>query len=450
MATDMDIEMDIDVGLTEADFQIPEVDILPDAQSTSAKPILNSLNDKDDPSALEPAPNKVHLRGLDNLTTKDVRGFATEHYGANAPEHVEWIDDTSANLIYENSDIAQEALKALFAIEIADISQLPLLQTVQARPLSSNPHANLEVRRAVIGDRKQAGARERSRFYLFNPEYDRAERRRRGGNGGRKYRDRDDGGYRSARYDEREQRDRMKADEDSGFDPSLYDDDEVALARRAGGRGRLDSSSDSDSRRTRGRGFAGKELFPERGGDAISGRLRDRSASPIRDDNVDRDEQTRKIMEKRRNEAASANRLKAQMIKAQLKGGEGPKELFPQKANVSSRRFGALDAADETADLFAHKMAVPLTDGSGDERPQRLLPSVSNLSATTKNWDNDTGFTIRGASKAPSGTGFSIKGAAQVKELFPAHFGENSGKELFAGKLEGRGRRRQKAEDLFY
>jgi hypothetical protein len=46
--------------------------------------------------------------------------------------------------------------------------------------------------------------------------------------------------------------------------------------------------------------------------------------------------------------------------------------------------------------------------------------------------------------------GLSIKGTGgNVKELFPDKFG-NAGKELFGDKLDGRGRRRQKAEDLFY
>lgn len=56
----------------------------------------------------------------------------------------------------------------------------------------------------------------------------------------------------------------------------------------------------------------------------------------------------------------------------------------------------------------------------------------------------------------------SIKGTAKsVRELFPDKFnsnggnnrnngaGGNAGKELFADRLEGRGRRRQKAGDLF-
>ncbi len=44
----------------------------------------------------------------------------------------------------------------------------------------------------------------------------------------------------------------------------------------------------------------------------------------------------------------------------------------------------------------------------------------------------------------------AIKGTGPtVKELFPEKFG-NGSKELFAEKLDGRGRRRQRAEDLFH
>lgn len=54
------------------------------------------------------------------------------------------------------------------------------------------------------------------------------------------------------------------------------------------------------------------------------------------------------------------------------------------------------------------------------------------------------------ASKRAPDQGIAIKGTGTtVKELFPEKFG-NAGKELFAEKIEGRGRRRQKAEDSFY
>lgn len=62
-----------------------------------------------------------------------------------------------------------------------------------------------------------------------------------------------------------------------------------------------------------------------------------------------------------------------------------------------------------------------------------------------------SGFSIRGmASQRSNDQGIAIKGTGPtVKELFPEKFG-NANKELFAEKLEGRGRRRQKAEDSFY
>lgn len=302
---------------------------------------------------------------------------------------------------------------------------------------------------AVVGDRKQPRAAERSRFYLLHPEYDPAERRKREGpRGGNRYRDRDDGGYRSRRYDDREQRKRQLDDEDAGFTANLYDDDEAALnARRR--KDRHDSTSPGsfdgrDGRRVRFRGAAGKELFPERG-DKGSGRLRNRSASPIRDRTGDQEADD--VRSLRRDMAASANRQKAQMIKAQLRETTASKELFPNKS-TNHRRSSAFDTAGATAELFARQMPVPFMDGSGDRRPSAGLPLAARISSKS---DLGSGrLNIRGAAKTSATHDFAIKGAAAdggVRELFPS--GGNTGKELFSGRLEGRGLRRQKAEDLF-
>lgn len=349
-------------------------------------------------------------------------------------------------MVYADADTARDALIAFASMEVADVTQLSAQQMLPAKPFPAHPDTNLQVRIAVASDRKQAGARDRSRFYLLNPEYDRAENRKRGGyRGGRtSYRDRDDGGYRSQRYDDREQR---KREMESDFDATLYDDDEVAIANRATRRHvRQDSSSGADSGdrgQRRVRAHRDRELFPERGYRS-SGRLRDRSASPSRETDLYRDA-TRM---RRQDAVAAENRSKAQAIKARLRDAQVTKELFPEKASVSHHRSGAFDAADETADLFANRMPVPFTDGSSDVRPRGSLASR----ITRNESENDIGFSIRGAAKAfPANTQtFSIKGAARVKELFPSTFGENAGKELFSETLEGRGRRRQKAEDLFY
>lgn len=62
--------------------------------------------------------------------------------------------------------------------------------------------------------------------------------------------------------------------------------------------------------------------------------------------------------------------------------------------------------------------------------------------------DPNNGINIRGiAEKRGANQGFSIKGAS-VKELFPEKFNSNAGKELFSEKPEGRGRRRQRADDF--
>lgn len=348
--------------------------------------------------------------------------------------------------MYETPELASEALASFAAVKIADVSQLPLLQTIPAKPFPLHPQTNLEVRLAVAGDRKQPGAAERSRFYLLHPEYDPAERRKR--EGPRRYRDRDDGGYRSRRYDEREQRKRQLGDENAGFTANLYDDDEAALnARRKKDCHDSTSSGSFDGRESRSvqpRGTAGKELFPERE-DRGSGRLRDRSASPIRDSLGDREmDDTRG---RRRDMAASANRQKAQMIKAQLRETTVAKELFPNKS-TNHGRSGAFDAADATADLFARQMPVPFVDGSSDCRPAAGLPLAARISSKS---DVGSGrLNIRGAARSTPTLDFAIKGAATqggVKELFPST--SNAGKELFAGRLEGRGLRRQKAEDLF-
>jgi hypothetical protein len=277
---------------------------------------------------------------------------------------------------------------------------------------------------------------------LFNPEYDPTERRKR--QGGSRYRDRDDGGYRSRRYDDREHRKRQDGDRDAGFDESLYDDDEVALERRAARRNsRRDSaSSGSDtgrrSHRVRPRGGAGKELFPDRG-DKGGGRLRDRSASPLRGDvEPEGHARSRSDGRRRRDSAALENRRSAQVIKARIQEAVSSKELFPHKTGVNHRRSDAFDAADATADLFAKQMPVPFMDGSSDERPIATRKSEAGR------------LNIRGVAKASAVHDFAIKGMApgsSVKELFPAH--TNVGKELFSDRLEGRGQRRQKAEDLF-
>lgn len=150
------------------------------------------------------------------------------------------------------------------------------------------------------------------------------------------------------------------------------------------------------------------------------------------------------------------------MIKARLKeASRESREIFSNKSLINHRRSEAVDATDTAADLLAAKIPIPFVDGSSDVSPRkrdlmsRITKAKSEDHAFLGNANDQNSFSIRGIAKQQQSAGISIKGVASlpeptVEELFPHKVGLNAGKELFAEKLEGRGRRRQRAEDMFY
>jgi Nuclear cap-binding protein subunit 3 len=439
-------------------------------------------------------PHKVHIRGVDNLSTTDIQAFASEHFSISEPIRIEWIDDTSANIVYDTPATALQALNSFSFVANEGPSSLSTLQLRSAKRLSSHPDSQLSIRLAVFADKKQPGARERSRYYLFNPDQDPGERRRRDNGSGRRGRlgGEDDGVYSRRRYDDKEQRRRVVGDEEGTFDSSLYDDDSATVAARDGRRlnRRRDSfssrSSNDDRRRPRADRrvvrFSNrpKELFPERV--SRGSRLRDRSASPARDPDGDEamDDicDTAAIRRKHRQRSPppsygsrdSSQDLRAkngakELFPAKLNGSNSDagsstskKELFPGKLKGTSlhRRSAAFDAADETADLFAGRMTVPFVDGSGDDRPRShsladrisrnpLVPQTRNrpledrislptaaVSTSTIIDDDDEAFSVS--------SGFSIRGVASKAKGLNQGFsirGAASAKELFPEKFGG-------------
>ncbi|KAB8342771.1 hypothetical protein FH972_022369 [Carpinus fangiana] len=98
-------------------------------------------------------PGKVHLRGLDNLVTDDVEDFAAEHDPSLALTDIEWLDDTSANLVYPSVIHATKALDYFTesSLEIEDPFELR-----QAQPLTFHPGVVLNVRLARDTDVKRS------------------------------------------------------------------------------------------------------------------------------------------------------------------------------------------------------------------------------------------------------------------------------------------------------
>lgn len=345
-------------------------------------------------------PTKVHIRGVDALHTDDIRAYVKNHYGP--VDKVEWIDDTSANLVFASESSARDALVALSAIPIADPTALGIGETLAARPVGDN--TSLHVRFALQSDKKQSGAAQRSRYYLLHPEHDPEERRRRQQEGRSRYRERD-GDYRRGSG-----RGRRDSDDAVPFDASMYDDAPASARRR--------NRSESESHpRSYARENRGKELFAGR----ESGR--NRSASPLRD--ADGDEMIDGSA------SSSRNRTKARSIKGRLSSSNNSaRELFPTKA--SAGRGGQLDQLEQ---------AIGSARLKEEDRPK--IVAVPDAPA-------GGAFNIRGmaAQRGGDNGGFAIKGAASAKELFPGKLGgsNNVGKELFDGS---RSKPRQRAEDLF-
>lgn len=425
------------------------------------EPVNNEPVGDDTPTVL---PNKLHIRGLEVLDETQLKQYVSAHVGGKGADRIEWVDDASANLVFNSESAAQDALKLLAAVEILDVTQLPPLEVLPAKPVAEKPEVALQVRFALESDRKVKGAAQRSRFYLFHPEWDpeteEGKRRREGRD--RRYRDREDrGGYRRSgrgRYDDRNE------EEPETFDVNLYDDDTGALARRETPRERRrrDSRSPSepaDSDRYRPLN-AGKELFPnKKPRDALrserGAHSRDRSRSPARDDRDAMMDDLAKDREVQRNRD-TARSLKERISRP--RSSNNTRELFPNKVSNGSK--AQMDQVP--ADVLAGMLRLSY-DGSADFpssfsafRSQQT-PSQSIKIVTLKFADRVTepsnGISIKGlARQSNPQQGISIKGSANKKELFPDKLGGNlnSGKELFADRLEGRGRRRQKAEDLYF
>ena len=426
-----------------------------------------------DPDPNEVVLNKIHLCGVDDLTTSDILNYVESYQPSIDPRpRIEWIDDTSANIVLNDAEVAEIVLSILSE----DVSShLSHFQLRNAKTFLAHPESNLQLRIAVSTDRKRPRAYEASRFYMMHPEHDPRERR---------CSERRSSYPRATRYSDQENRRRRRNDERQGLSASMYDD---TASTGDSQRNSISSYSSTASHSRR------DSRHVDRG---VPRRRRDRSASPSQRDarsNYRSRDLTPPPRYRRRdpNPFPAANSGKelfpvktspsfsqrVAMSSCSVQGKELlvnksvaaniKKELFPLKSGINGhRRSLAFDAADETADLFATGMTVPFTDGSIDQKGGSSKSSLADRITTGpatrlgpgKTTAKDFGFSIQGAATKPQNIGFSIRGlaadgvsssGARVKELFPSKAGVgNQGKELFAAKVAGSAHRKR-AVDMF-
>ncbi|KEF59564.1 uncharacterized protein A1O9_04409 [Exophiala aquamarina CBS 119918] len=514
---DIDIDMDLDehVATLDEEFQLEEGEepsfVPSTTQAADASNLIPAIY-TEDPS-LEPQWNKVHIRGVDDFHTSDIIAFALDHVvtdQSTPPDvHIQWIDDTSANICFKDGETAKRAHLSFLQhpISAQELINSPF-ESRTAKPLTTRPASMLTVRVAQAKDRKAKGARDASRYYLLHPDQDPTDRMRREfansrGERGERGERGDTGNYRRRRFDDREYRRRRDNDHDAGgddFSANMYDDNPATdgeatargrdlFSRVTKGRRRSasptartrnsdeidisDSEDERDRRRRNGyrdrterpaRSNAGKELFSDtitsstrrpQGGGLHSDRI---ELFPSKATNADNDTSMTTSAPSRpvndpanvRANAAAAKRLKADLINAA--------QTSPRSHH---RRSHAMDAknAEDLAERFARKsISLDSTKSLRNNLPNsgvELFPSstssngggggLSIKGSATSAPGNGNGFNIKGSG------GFSIKGRADMKELFPSQYdrsGRNEGKELFDQPVRERTQRRQ-ARDLF-
>ncbi|KAI4194396.1 MAG: hypothetical protein LQ346_003700 [Caloplaca aetnensis] len=217
MGTDsMDVDMDIDLGPIQA--PVTSGSSVLHARQSPVKAESSGITS--DHLSGDAIIHKVHIRGVDDLTTGDLKAFAAEHHPADLPTRVEWIDDTSANIVYSTPAAAMEALKSFSLTSFEhDATLLPLLPLRPAKAMSNHPESRLQVRTAISTDIKRPRAHEASRFYMLHPEHDPREKaRRQKGNDGRR-------DYRRQSYGDDEHRRRRPGDKGRILNLTTYGDD---------------------------------------------------------------------------------------------------------------------------------------------------------------------------------------------------------------------------------
>ena len=421
--------------------------------------------------ALEPQWERIHIRGVDDFHTNDILAFANDH-DPEADVHVQWIDDTSANIIYKTKEAAREGILKLTSQPTTseEVAANPF-DLRQAKSLASRPASMLMVRVAQAGDRKKKNARDASRYYLMHPDEDPTERMRREFANGRG--PRGDGEYRRRRYDDREHRRRREKDQNAEIDftASMYDDGPSTEPEKEG-RGRdlfsritrrrsaspgagtrnsdeidISDSDDGGRRRKQRNGYRdrnerpppysrndpaphpraneGKELFGSQTKESgmRSDRIELRPSPSIQTGQP----RLANAADSRAN-AAAARRLKADLMSAA--------QTSPR---TSHRRSHAMDAknAEDLSERFARKSIS--IDSTNNTKGVELFPNNGmNIRGSA-----DQGMSIKGHG------GLSIKGRAlEVKELFPARYQKNEGKELFDEPVREK-KVRRRAGDLF-
>ncbi|EPS38716.1 hypothetical protein H072_7520 [Dactylellina haptotyla CBS 200.50] len=395
--------------------------------------------------------NKIHLRGLDNMSSADVKAFVGAYFPDPEVEKLEWIDDTSLNLVYRDEETAAAALTAL-STEFGATTARKLWELREAKRSEAFPLVRLDVRLAFTTDKKERGARERSRYYLFHPEEDRVEqqekKKREHDRGGRDRR----GEYRQRDYDERRYRSgsRERDRDDRRRSRSQHDNEDRrrepielfpgggSTDRRPGRRSRSRSPVELFPSKVKN---ANVELFPE----SASAKADGMELFPDKVKSTSVELFPGKNERKREGDTPPRTLFSIDDPVEMSRRGQSPQRQRRERERERDRpRDGG-----RAIELFPESKSRSLADRIDNPRG-----GSRNRNDDMEMGDSETGLSIRGSA---GGGGISIRGAAKGQaghsnagiELLPDKAANSLFNRISEPGANRRGARRQKAEDMF-
>ena len=106
MDIDMNIDMDIDPEVARMQAEAEAINARAQQQAAEAaqQDAMNGIEQAPEEGEVEPnamVPFKVHLRGLDDLTPQKIEAGVREVCDMEFYRRLQWIDDTSANLVID-------------------------------------------------------------------------------------------------------------------------------------------------------------------------------------------------------------------------------------------------------------------------------------------------------------------------------------------------------------
>ncbi|KAI8100147.1 uncharacterized protein BX664DRAFT_34661 [Halteromyces radiatus] len=196
MDASKDVGMDIDMPDAELGINDRQTTEKIDSTTTSTMPINET--DENYYAQRFTRPNALFLYGLESMSTEDIQTYCKD----TTLKKIEWIDDSSCVLVYEDESNANDAAHKLLAQPPLNTEgSLSSTDLSKAKPFERPTHDNdsnttadndavplirppvlpkidtLYIRMATDNDIKTRGSRERSRYYLLHGEPDSKQQR---------------------------------------------------------------------------------------------------------------------------------------------------------------------------------------------------------------------------------------------------------------------------------